>query len=60
MTIPIELTPVQEDALRSAAQRLGISAENLARLAVEDLLDKPAPDFEATAQRVLERNRDLY
>jgi hypothetical protein len=60
MTIPIELTPTQEDALRMAAQRLGVSAEDLARLAVEDLLDQPAPDFEETAQRVLEKNRELY
>ncbi len=60
MTIPIELTPTQENALRIAAQRLGVSAEDLARLAVQDLLDQPAPDFEAIAQRVLEKNLELY
>lgn len=60
MTIPVELTRAQEDALRAAAQRLGVSAEDLARLAVEDLLEQPRPDFEEAARRVLEKNRDLY
>ena len=58
--IPVELTPAQEQRLKTEAQRLGLSAEDLARLAIEDLLDRPEPDFEEAAQHVLRKNRELY
>ena len=58
--IPVELTPAQEQRLKTEAQRLGLSAEDLARLAIEDLLDRPEPDFEEAAQHVLQKNRELY
>jgi hypothetical protein len=60
MVIPIELTPAQEIRLRHEAQQLGIPPEVLARLAVEDLLDRPQSDFREAAQRVLDKNRELY
>ena len=58
--IPVELTPAQEQRLKTEAQRLGLSAEDLARLAIEDLLDRPEPDFEEAARHVLQKNRELY
>jgi len=60
VAIPIELTPAQESRLRIAANRLGIAPEVLARLAVEDLLARPDADFQDAADRVLEKNRELY
>ena len=60
MAIAVELTPTQEERLRSEAQRLGISVEDLARLAVEDLLERPAADFERAADYVVRKNRELY
>ena len=32
----------------------------LARAALTDLLATPDPDFESTARRVLDKNRELY
>ena len=58
--IPVELTPAQEQRLKAEAHRLGLSAEDLARLAIEDLLDRPEPDFEDAARHVLQKNRELY
>jgi hypothetical protein len=60
MVIPIELTPAQETRLRHEAQQLGIPPEMLARLAVEDLLERPPSDFREAAQKGLDRNRELY
>jgi hypothetical protein len=60
MPIPVNLTPAQEEALRAAANRLGVPAEELARIAVEDLLEKPAADFSAAADLVLRKNHELY
>ena len=60
MTIPIELTPAQEAQLRNEARRLGIAPETLACMAVADLLERPAADFVLAAERVLEKNRELY
>jgi hypothetical protein len=59
MAIPLELSPAQEDRLRSEAQRLGVSAEDLARVAVEDLLERSA-DFDQAADYVVAKNRELY
>jgi hypothetical protein len=60
MVIPIELTPALETQLRDQAQQLGIAPEMLARLAVEDLLERQLPDFREAAKRVLDKNRELY
>lgn len=60
MAIPLDLTPAQEERLRNQAQQLGLSAEDLARLAVEDLLERPESEFSETARYVIEKNRELY
>jgi len=60
MAIPLELTPAQEELLRAKAQRLGLKAEELARLAVQDLLERPDEDFERASRYVIEKNRELY
>jgi len=60
MAIPIDLPPGQEQKLREAAQRLGVTVEALAQLAVEDLLDLPEADFERAADLVVSKNQELY
>jgi hypothetical protein len=60
MPIPIDLTPAQEAQLRSVAQQLGVAPEVLVRVAVEDLLGRPQPDYEEVSRRVLDKNRELY
>jgi len=60
MAIPLDLTPAQEKRLRNQAQQLGLSAEDLARLAVEDLLERPESEFSEAARYVIEKNRELY
>ena len=60
MAIPLDLTPAQEERLRNQAQQLGLSSEDLARLAVEDLLERPESEFSKAARYVIEKNRELY
>lgn len=60
MKITIELSDGEVGSLRERAQRLGISPEELARLAVADLLDTEESDFLTAAKRVLKKNEELY
>ena len=60
MKISLDLAPSQADKLRREAERLGVSAEDLARAAVTDLLNMPDAEFHDIARRVLAKNEDLY
>jgi len=60
VSLSIDLTPEQTAQLKSAAQKLGIRAEDLARAAVTDLLDPAREDFEQAASYVLRKNKRLY
>lgn len=60
MTISIHLPDDAERKLADAAKRLNVRVEDLAAAAVRELVTPPAEDFEAAAQRVLAKNRDLY
>ena len=60
MVIQFELTAAQEEALRATAERLGVAPEELARIAVEDLLQSPSGEFQAVIDKVLTKNRELY
>jgi hypothetical protein len=60
MKVAIELPPAQAAQLESEALRLGVSAEELARAAVTDLLAAPDAAFQAAAQRILTANLELY
>ena len=60
MTVSIELTDQQEQALREAAHRLNLSPDQLAAAAVRDLVGQTGADFDAAAARVMEKNRELY
>ena len=60
MKLAIELPPARADKLREEADRLGLTPEDLARAAVSDLLGTPDAAFRTAAERVLQKNRELY
>lgn len=60
MVISIELSTEQADRLNEIAQPLGLSASELARAAVTDLLARPATDLDAAATYLLDKNKELY
>ena len=60
MTLSIQLPDDAERRLREAAERLHVPMADLAAAAVSDFVMAPAEEFERAAQRVLEKNRELY
>jgi hypothetical protein len=60
MKLSIDLSPAQAERLRLEAERLGLTPEDLARAAIADLLATTGDDCKAAADRVLEKNKELY
>lgn len=60
MKVAIELPPAQAAQLEAEASRLGVSAEELARAAIADLLAAPDATFQDAAARILAKNHELY
>lgn len=60
MKIAIQLSDAQERRLAEIAARLNIAAESLAEAAVRELVDPPEGEFDRVADRLLEKNRELY
>lgn len=46
--------------LQQRAKELGVDPRDLAKAAVNDLLNRPADDFGRAAKSVLDKNRQLY
>ena len=60
MKLSFDLTESQNEKLDAAAKRLGIRPEEIAKAALDDLLDRPEEKFEASVQQVLSKNKELY
>lgn len=60
MSISLDLNDQQSARLEELARELGVDPRELAKAAVNDLLMRPADDFERAAKFVLEKNRELY
>lgn len=60
MPISVELSPEQEAALLESAKRLKVDPEALAGAAIRDFLVQQDTDFQAAADRVLRKNKELY
>jgi hypothetical protein len=60
MNVAFELPDAQAEMLRLEADRLGITPSELARAAVADLLTNRDEEFRAAAERVLQKNDELY
>ena len=60
MTLSIQLPDDAERRLKEAAVRLQVPMADLAAAAVRDFVTAPDEEFERAANRVLEKNRELY
>lgn len=60
MKVSIDLNDSLAELLRQTAARLGVPVEDLARVAVSDLLVAEDHGFSEAARRVLEKNTELY
>ena len=60
MSIAVQLDDEQSQRLEERARQLQVDARDLAKAAVNDLLSRPAEDFDRAARLVLEKNRELY
>jgi antitoxin FitA len=60
MSILLELSDEQSQRLTERARELRVDPHELAKAAVNDLLSRPAEDFDRAARFVLEKNRELY
>ena len=60
MNIRLELSDEKSRRLADLARRLNVDVRDLALASIEDLLAKPEDDFDRAANRVLEKNAELY
>lgn len=59
--LTINLPDREAQRLRDLAQELGTSPEELAAAAVRERIERAKPDaFDAVAERVVEKNEELY
>jgi hypothetical protein len=56
MSIALQLDEHQSQRLEERARELNVDPRELAKAAVNDLLSRPADDFERAAQFVLKKN----
>lgn len=59
-TITVQIDDNKAAALRKKANRFGLGPEQFLTMSVEDLIGQSDPDFDAAAERVLSKNRELY
>jgi len=59
-SITITLSEDRVTKLREIAARLNVTAEDLARVSIEELLTRPDETFKQAAEYVLQKNSDLY
>jgi hypothetical protein len=60
MAIVLPLSPAEEALLAELAGRLRIAPAELARAAVTDLLSRQDDAFEEIAERIVQKNAELY
>ena len=60
MKIAVELNEAESQHLADLAASLGTPVEELASVAVSDFIDASAADFGKAADRVLDKNKELY
>jgi antitoxin FitA len=60
MALSLQLDEAQSQRLEELARALNVDAHELARAAINDLVSRPADDFDRAVRYVLEKNRELY
>jgi hypothetical protein len=59
-SVTVRLTDAQAEQLALEARKLGVTAEDLLRAAVLDLIEGRTEAFLAAARHVIEKNAELY
>ena len=59
-TITISISDDGLRKLREKASYYRVAPEDLVRVSLEDLLDRPTEDFRQVLEQVLDKNRELY
>ena len=59
-SITITLSDEHMLRLKEAAERFGVTPEELARVSIEELVARPDEKFEQAAEYVLKKNEELY
>lgn len=59
-SITIALSEDRLEKLEEIASRLGVMPEELVLVSIEELLTRPAADFERASDHVLAKNAELY
>ncbi|MBK9965261.1 MAG: ribbon-helix-helix protein, CopG family [Holophagales bacterium] len=59
-SVTVRLTDAQAEQLALEARKLGVTAEDLLRAAVLDLIEGRDEAFLAAARHVIEKNAELY
>ena len=59
-TIRLQLPDDLARKLRERAKEQGLSAEAFVRLVTEEILKRPAEEFDETVEQVLAKNKELY
>jgi antitoxin FitA len=60
MSLSFQLDDEQARRLEERAREFGVDPRELAKAAVNDLLSRPADDFDRAAKFVLAKNQELY
>lgn len=60
MKVTVDIPAGLEAELGAIAARLNVSIDDLATAAVRDLVTRPDDEFERVANRILDKNRELY
>jgi predicted transcriptional regulator len=58
--LTINLPDREAQRLRDLARDLGTSPEELAAAAIRERIERESKDFDAVAERVVEKNTELY
>ncbi len=60
MAISLTFDQEQSSRLEERARELGVAPQDLAKAAVNDLLNRSGDDFDRVAKLVLDKNHELY
>lgn len=60
MAISLQLDEDQSRRIEELARNLNVDPKELAKAAINDLVSRPADDFERAVRYALEKNRELY
>ncbi|MDP3089557.1 MAG: ribbon-helix-helix domain-containing protein [Nitrospira sp.] len=59
-TLTISLSDKEMRRLNNLSEREGVTMEQMVRCCIRDLIAQPDESFQITAQRVIEKNAELY